>query len=313
MKDVTFRPETLREATAEARVCVDDATRRLIADRGVSKGDVLEASRIAAMMAVKKTPDILPFCHPLPVGGIDARAVLDDRGVLVTVTVRGIANTGFEMEALAGASVGALNVYDMLKPHSDDIAIEGARLLGKRGGTGDWRERLDPPVRAAVLVLSDSVASGSKADKAGLSVRERLERTGCVDVAVYEILPDEPEALRERVRALVADGVELVATVGGTGLWRRDRTIEALEPLLEMEIPGIMEAARAYGQRRTPRAMLSRGICGLVGSTLVITLPGSSRGALESCDALLPALLHAFRMIRDPRHSPSESAYTGRG
>ncbi len=311
MKDVTFRPETLREATAEAVLRLDAATRALVASGGVSKGDPLECSRVAAILAVKKTPDILPFCHPLPVGGVDARAELTDEGLRIAVTVRGIASTGFEMEALAGATIGALNAYDMLKPHSESLELAGARLLGKRGGTSDWRERLDPPVRAAVIVLSDSVAAGSKADKAGISVRERLVATGCVDVEVYEILPDEPEVLRARARALIDAGLELVATVGGTGLWRRDRTVEALQPLVDAEIPGVMEAARAYGQRRTPRAMLSRGICGLAGGTVLITFPGSSRGALETCDALLPALLHAFRVIRHPAHTAAETGYRG--
>ncbi len=110
------------------------------------------------------------------------RGTPSHRGV---VTVRGIASTGCEMEALAGATIGALNAYDMLKPHSESLELAGARLLGKRGGTSDWRERLGPPVRAAVIVLSDSVAAGSKADKAGISVRERLVATGCVDVEVY--------------------------------------------------------------------------------------------------------------------------------
>ena len=83
-------------------------------------------------------------------------------------------------------------------------------------------------------------------------------------------------------------------------------------PLMDREIPGIMEAVRAYGQARTPRAMLSRGICGMMGEMMVLTLPGSSRGALESCDALLPSLLHAFRMLRSPLHSAEETHYKGK-
>jgi molybdenum cofactor synthesis domain-containing protein len=160
-------------------------------------------------------------------------------------------------------------------------------------------------------VLSDSVAAGLKKDKAGALVVERLRETGAVSVEACTVLPDEPSELAAVARAVQAAGVELLLTVGGTGLWRRDRTVEALMPLMDREIPGIMEAVRAYGQARTPRAMLSRGICGMMGDMMVLTLPGSSRGALESCDALLPSLLHAFRMLRNPMHTEGETHYGG--
>ncbi len=124
-----------------------------------------------------------------------------------------------------------------------------------------------------------------------------------MEVAGYDILPDDPEKLKALVQRLVDEGVDLILTVGGTGLAATDQTVEALKPLIEREVPGIMEAARAYGQKRTPYAMLSRGIAGLVKNTLIITLPGSTRGATETMEALFPAVLHVFYVMRKLPHA----------
>jgi molybdenum cofactor synthesis domain-containing protein len=113
----------------------------------------------------------------------------------------------------------------------------------------------------------------------------------------YHLLPDDEEALRALFLRLHTDGNDLVVSTGGTGLSPRDRTVEALYPVLERELPGAMEASRAYGQDRTPYAMLSRGIAGHRGKTLYVTLPGSSGGVRDGYTALFPALFHASHVL----------------
>jgi len=215
--------------------------------------------------------------------------------VIVTMRVRTIYRTGVEVEAMHGASVAALTIYDMLKPIDKGVVIAGIRLQEKKGGKSDWKDRFDVPVKAAVLVISDGVASGKKEDKAGAAIVERLKKLG-VEVPVQAVCADEPEEIANMVKAWSTEGLDLILTTGGTGLSPRDRTPEAIAPLLDREVPGIMEAARSYGQERMPWAMMSRGVAGMIGRSLVITLPGSTRGAQETMDALFPFALHVVKV-----------------
>ena len=119
-----------------------------------------------------------------------------------------------------------------------------------------------------------------------------------MDVVVYEILPDEKEQISQRFIELIdRDGIDLIFATGGTGLGPRDVTPEATSAVIEKQIPGISEAVRRYGKDRTPYAMLSREICGVRKQSIIINIPGSSRGAKESMESLFPGLLHAFPML----------------
>lgn len=121
-------------------------------------------------------------------------------------------------------------------------------------------------------------------------------------VSFREAIADDYETIQAKIRTLISDGYQLIVFTGGTGLSPRDVTPDAVSALIERDIPGLMEAARAYGQQRTPYAMLSRGVAGFIGDTLLITLPGSPRGAEESMDSMFPYVLHVFRVKEGVRH-----------
>lgn len=307
MRDITLKPTTLRTAVACGRISLPPDAIQQVRAGNIEKGQVPEAARLAGMMAVKRTPDLLPHCHPIGVLQSEIRVRVEDAGIAVEAEVQTIAATGVEMEALTAASVALLTVYDMLKAYApaESMVIGEIRLLKKRGGKTQYARRIEN-ARAAVLVLSDTVSAGRKPDTAGASVRDRLMSVGFA-VEAYEVLPDEPEAIAARVRDWVLQRFDLVVTVGGTGLGPRDRTIEAVEPLLTTPLPGFMEAARHFGQARTPYAMLSRGIAGLSGDTFVATFPGSRRGAEETLAAVLPGLVHLIEVCRTLR--PHEGGY----
>lgn len=141
MVDVSAKPDTLREAHAEAYVRMAENTLQLIETGGHKKGDVLAVARVAAIQGAKRCADLIPLCHPLPLTGIDVDIILDratSRAHIVT-SARVTGPTGVEMEALTAASVAALTIYDMCKAVDRGMIIEGVRLLRKSGGqSGDW-------------------------------------------------------------------------------------------------------------------------------------------------------------------------------
>ena len=139
MKDVTAKSPTLREAVAESWITMPPEIQTMLRERRLEKGDALEVARVAGVMAAKKTWEIIPFCHPLPITGAEVSYTFEPDGVRVEARVRTVAPTGVEMEALAAASVAALTLYDMLKPHTKQLEIVYTRLLMKSGGkSGDY-------------------------------------------------------------------------------------------------------------------------------------------------------------------------------
>jgi molybdenum cofactor biosynthesis protein MoaC len=300
MKSISNKTNTLRRATATARVTASPESIRRMRENDLPKKDVLIVARVAAVTAAKKTPDLIPYCHPLPVDAVDVEFETGDDRVDIRVTVSAIWKTGVEMEALTAASVAALTIYDMLKPVDTLLEISTVRLESKRGGKTDFSDRPPQGFRAAVIVTSDGTAAGTREDRSGVIIRERLQGYGLEPA--YEILPDEEEQIVSLLQRFAGENYDLVFTTGGTGLGPRDVTVEATRRVIDREIPGVAEAARSHGQSRTPYAMLSRGLAGLCGSTLIVNLPGSSKGAAESLDALLPALFHAYPMMRGGGH-----------
>ena len=147
MVDTTAKPDTAREARASAVVRMQPATLALIRDRKVAKGDVFEVARLAGIMAAKKTSDLIPLCHPLPITGVTVDFSPEgDDAVRIEAAVKVVGKTGVEMEALTAVSVAALTVYDMCKAVDRGMTIERVRLEEKAGGkSGHFRRAEDVP------------------------------------------------------------------------------------------------------------------------------------------------------------------------
>ena len=301
MVDITHKKNTLRIAIAQAIVKVSKAaTISAIQNNKIPKGDVFSMSKAAGLLAVKKTADLLPDCHPLPIEYTKIDYEINNLEIKIVITVKTIYKTGVEVEAMHGASVVALTMYDMLKPVDKGVEIHHIKLLEKRGGKSDIKVAPDY-IDASVIVCSDSISNGKKEDKAGKAIIDTLKNHH-VQVEDYHIIPDEKKEIQNKVEEFVTQKRALIIFTGGTGLSPRDVTPDAITPLLDRRIPGIEETIRNYGQQRTPYAMLSRSVVGVIDKTLILALPGSTKGALESLEAIFPQILHVFSVLKGIRH-----------
>jgi cyclic pyranopterin phosphate synthase len=215
------------------------------------------------------------------------------------------------MEALTAASVAALTLYDMAKALQRDIVVERVELLSKEGGrSGTWSRNAvvaaPQPAPAAheamVITCSTRAAAAEREDASGPAVVAALQAAG-FDVAEKPIvLGDDEDAIASMLASLADAGARLLVTSGGTGLTPGDRTPAATRRVIDREIPGVAELMRAVGLASTPMAALSRGVVGARGTTLIVNLPGSPGGAVESLTAVLPVLRHALEQLAGGDH-----------
>jgi cyclic pyranopterin monophosphate synthase len=243
---------------------------------------------------------LLPDCHPIPVEYTGVQYRIEDLAIVIELTVKTIYKTGVEVEAMHGASVVALTMYDMLKPIDKGVEIRNIRLLEKKGGKSD-RKAAPEGLRVAVVVCSDSISKGIGEDRSGKKIIEKLKAFQ-LEVSDYSVIADDKAGIQSKLQSLQAGGYNMVLITGGTGLSPRDVTPEAVSELIDREIPGIAETARQYGQERVPTSMLSRSAAGFMGEMLVITMPGSTGGVTEYIDALFPHVLHVFNVLEGKKH-----------
>jgi cyclic pyranopterin phosphate synthase len=326
MVDVSGKAVTARRAAARAIVRMRPEILATLLDAGGPKGDALVVARLAGIAGAKHTADLIPLCHPLPLDRVAVELTPDREAGTVEIRseARVTARTGVEMEALTAASVAALTLYDMAKALQRDIVIERVELLEKEGGrSGAYRAEAareprttdapadptttDAPPRpasaeAAVITVSTRSAAGEREDTGGPAVIDALRSAGWrVDPSPL-VQADDEDRLAASLAELVERGYRLIVTTGGTGLSPTDATPAATRRVIENEVPGMAEQMRAAGMASTPMASLSRGIVGIRGTSLIVNLPGSPKGAVESLQAILPVLRHAVSQLAGGDH-----------
>jgi cyclic pyranopterin phosphate synthase len=303
MIDVSPKFNSLRYALAEGYLSGREETLQRVFAKTVPKGDVAEVARAAGISAAKRCADWITFCHPIPLDWVEVRIEQAKQKIRVTAEVRSVWKTGVEMEAITAVAAALLNAYDMLKPLDDTLSFGDIRVVKKKGGKSDFADSHSREMKTAVLVISDSTHAGTREDTSGRIIQEFLADKP-VQIEFYEVLPDEQEMIADRLRQLAdVEKVKLIFTTGGTGLGPRDVTPEATLGVIDRSVPGIVEAIRSYGRDRTPFAMLSRGEAGVRNDCVIINLPGSSKGALESLQAIFPGLMHIFPMLEGKSHA----------
>ncbi|MGW1455699.1 bifunctional molybdenum cofactor biosynthesis protein MoaC/MoaB [Salegentibacter agarivorans] len=297
MVDITHKITTLREATAIAVVKTSsEATIKRLRENTVPKGNVFEMAKAAGLLGVKKTPELLPDCHPLPIEYTGIDYAINGLEIQILVTVKTIYKTGVEVEAMHGASIVALTMYDMLKPIDKQVEIGTIKLQQKKGGKSSFKVNSEG-LTAKVVVCSDTISAGKGEDKAGKAIATKLEDLGITSEIL--IIADEAQQITS---ALLKASSDLVIFTGGTGVGPRDVTPETIGPLLDIRLKGVEEQMRNYGQQRMPYAMLSRSVAGIKDGKLVLALPGSTKGAKECIDAIFPHVLHVYKVIEGKRH-----------
>lgn len=298
--DITNKIETLREAKAYGRIKLDKNTIDKIKSNSLPKGNLIEATKLCALYGAKSIQNLLPFCHTINIDFVEGELNILDDSIEVFATVRGIARTGYEMEALGAVNAMLLNIYDMCKGFNKNMIIEEIKLLSKKGGKSDYFADLSGE-KAAVIVLSDRASKGEYEDKSGKVAIEILKELKA-EVLDYKIIPDNKDMLIELIKTL-QNQVNIIITSGSTGFSKRDIAPEATKEVIIKEMIGFGEIMRVYGYRKLPRSIMSRAVCGILNENcIIINLPGSTGGVRDNLSMIGGLLKHALKMARGEGH-----------
>ncbi len=299
MVDVTDKVSTTRVAKAKGQIDMLNKTISAIQDDTLPKGNVLTTAKISGVQAAKKTAALIPMCHQLNLTFVDIEFDIQTENIVIKSTVKTKEATGVEMEALTAVSVAALTIYDMCKAVDKTMTLGEITLVDKKGGASGHAVAYRPAV--GIITMSDGVAAGKREDKSGKILSDGFAQAGCA-IEKQLVLPDGSEELRKTIKSWIDSGVELIITTGGTGLGPRDLTIPVLETMFDSRLPGIEQALHAYGRGKLATASLSRLAAGVVGSAIIISLPGSPGAVRDGLKVLIPTIFHAFHMMKGEGH-----------
>jgi cyclic pyranopterin phosphate synthase len=318
MVDVSAKDVTVRSATAAGVVRTTAEVVGLISRGGIPKGDALGVARLAGIMAAKRTPDLVPLCHPIAIHGVTVDLTASDDRVEITATVRTADRTGVEMEALTCVTVAGLTLIDMIKAVDPAASIDDVRVLRKEGGkTGLWerttalaaptapaapQERPLEGVTVTVIVASTRAANGVYADRSGPILTDGFTELGAQVRGPIVVADGEP--LKYAMQAALELAPDAIVTSGGTGVTPNDHTPEITRAFVDREIPGLAQALRT--NPAVPTAALSRGVAGVAGRTLIVNLPGSTGGTRDGLAVLARVLGHAVDQIQGGDHPQSD-------
>jgi molybdenum cofactor biosynthesis protein MoaC len=303
MVDVTAKIPTKRSATASCLLTMSPATLQALRDKALPKGDALTLAQVAGIQGAKWTSHLIPLCHSLEARNIEVKLALEETGVRIRASVETIAPTGPEMEAMVGATITGLALYDMCKAVDKNMVLESVRLESKSGGKSDLRVGALEGRTAVLLTLSDRASAGVYEDKSGPIAAKMIQEAG-FSIEAREIIPDEKALVTEKLK-VICDNLspDLILTLGSTGLSPRDIAPEAAQAVIERLVPGFPETFRAqYFPHHPTSSFLSRGVAGLRGKTFIVNLPGRPSAVAEGLALLIPALKHVFQMVDAEGH-----------
>ena len=301
MLDISKKYPTARTAIASATIALKSETLLRVEQNNLPKTDPFIVAKWAGIQAAKKTSEIIPACHQVPLDFVNIEFSIEKNPpkIYITSLVKAEYKTGVEMEALTAVSVAALTIYDMLKPIDDSVVILETKLLEKTGGINNPVEKHN--YKAAVVVISDTASNDKQKDESGPAAINFLQELGFKTNDVI-IIPDDTEKIQNTILNLCENNIDLIISSGGTGLGPRDFSTRAIENILDKKLHGINEWTRAYGRTKTPFAILSNSVAGSRGKSLIIALPGSPNAVKESLFAIKSSIIHAIKMLKGEKH-----------